>query len=309
VREFRFGLSVRDAGSRAAWQDRARQAEALGFSTLVVPDHLVEALPPLVPLVSAADATERLRVGTFVLNNDFRHPVLVAREAAAVDLLSDGRLELGLGAGHMASEYREAGLRFDPASTRVQRLGEAVRIVRALLGGEAVTFEGRHYQVRGHSIHPRPVQRPTPPILIGGNGRQLLTLAAREADIVGFVGFSHRAGGADFDFDGFTDRGTAQRIALVREAAGERFERIELNGLLQRVVVTDRPGAAAEELAAEIGISVEDVLSSPYLLLGTVDSMVDTLRERRERLGISYWVTFERALDAMAPIIARLHGT
>jgi probable F420-dependent oxidoreductase len=139
-------------------------------------------------LVSAAQATTRLRVGTNVLNNDFRHPVIVAREAATVDVLTDGRLQLGLGAGHMKAEYDEAGLRFEAGATRVERLAEAVAIVKGLLAGEAVTSIGLHYRVTGHSIHPLPVQRPRPPILIGGNGRRLLTLAAREADIAGCRG-------------------------------------------------------------------------------------------------------------------------
>src|SRR5438477_1013241 len=160
MRPFRFGISIGRAGSRAEWQDTARRVEDLGFSTLVVPDHLSPIFPPLIPLVSAADATKTLRVGTFVVNNDLRHPVVLAREAAAVDLLTDGRLELGLGAGHMQSEYDQAGIRFDPGVVRVERLGESVRIVKELLAGNETTFEGRYYQVRGHTIHPRPVQQP-----------------------------------------------------------------------------------------------------------------------------------------------------
>src|SRR5205823_7261034 len=145
MKPFRFGVSVRSAGSRAEWEDKARKLEALGYSTLTVPDHLAEMIAPIPALVTAAAVTKTLRIGTFVLNNDFRHPVLLAREAAAVDLLTDGRLELGLGAGHMRSEYDEAGLRFDPAEVRIARLGEAVQIVKGLLAGEAVDFQGQHY--------------------------------------------------------------------------------------------------------------------------------------------------------------------
>jgi probable F420-dependent oxidoreductase len=231
ARPFRFGVSVRRAENRREWQEAARRAEALGYSSFLVPDHLVDILPPLVPLVSAAEATERLRVGTFVLNNDLRHPALVARDAAAIDLLSDGRFELGLGAGHMESEYEEIGVRFDPGRVRVERLGESVAIIKKLLAGEEVTFAGMHYTLRGHRIHPSPVQKPRPPILIGGNSRPLLTLAAREADIVSFLGFSHKRGGRDFNLRAFTDAGTEERVAIVREAAGDRFPPLELNAV------------------------------------------------------------------------------
>jgi probable F420-dependent oxidoreductase len=212
---FRFGVNVRDASSQAAWQDKARKAEDLGYSTFLVPDHLAAMLATIPAVMSAAAATKHLRVGTNVLNNDFRHPVLLAREAATVDLLTDGRLQLGLGAGHMQSEYDQAGLRFDAGGTRVERLAEAVAIVKELLKGKQVTFVGRHYRVTGHTIHPLPVQRPHPPILIGGNGRQLLILAAKEADIVGLTGFTLRRGGTEPDFSGFTAAGVDERVQLV----------------------------------------------------------------------------------------------
>src|SRR5437867_2123293 len=202
MKPFRFGVILRSAASRADWAEKARKVEALGYAVLTVPDHLANLVAPMPALASAAEATTRLRIGTMVLNNDFRHPVLVAREAATLDLLSDGRLELGLGAGHMRSEYEEAGLRFDPGRVRVERLAESVRIVKALLDGKPTTLEGDHYRVSAHRVFPRPVQRPRPPILIGGHGRRLLSLAAREAEIVGFVGFRHLAGGAQVDASG-----------------------------------------------------------------------------------------------------------
>jgi len=181
MQPFRFGVNVRHAKSRAEWQETARKIEGLGYATLTLPDHLTDMIAPMPALVSAAEATTTLRVGTNVLNNDFRHPVLIAREAAAVDLLTDGRLQLGLGAGSIQAEYEQAGLGFDRGRTRVERLAEAVTIIKGLLKGEKVTFAGRHYHVTDHTIAPLPVQRPHPPILIGGNGRHLLALAAREA--------------------------------------------------------------------------------------------------------------------------------
>lgn len=310
MRSFRFGVSARGAGSRAAWAERARKVEALGYSTLLLPDHLLDVFPPLAPLVSAAEATRTLRVGTFVLNNDFRHPVLLAREAATIDLLTDGRLELGLGAGHMQSEYEEAGIPFDPAPTRIERLDEAVRIVKGLLAGETVSLTGRFYQVRGHRGYPRPCQSPRPPILIGGNGRRLLSLAAREADIVGFTGLGHRRGGREVDVSAFRPAAVDERLGWVRAAAGARFDSLELNCLVQRVIVTDEPTSAAAEIAAQRPeLSAEDVLETPYLLVGTVDHLVEALHARRERWGLSYYVIHEAAIDALAPVVARLAGT
>jgi len=309
MRPFRFGVNVRDAPSRAEWVDKARKVEDLGYAALTVPDHLATMLAPIPAVVSAAEATKRLRVGTNVLNNDLRHPVLVAREAATVDLLTDGRFDLGLGAGHMESEYDQAGLRFDPGGTRVERLAEAVTIIKGLLGGEQVTFAGRYYRVAGHTIHPLPLQRPRPPILIGGNGRRILTLAAKEADMVGLTGITFRAGGTEPDLSAWKTAAVDERVRLVREAAGERYDRLELSALVQRVVVTDNPRQAAEELASRwTQLSVEEILQSPYALIGTVDHLVEELRRRRDRWGISYYVIFEPYMDVFAPVVARLAG-
>ena len=248
-------------------------------------------------------------MGTNVLNNDFRHPVIVAREAATADVLTDGRLQLGLGAGHMKSEYDEAGLRFEAGATRVERLAEAVAIVKGLLGGEAVTFTGRHYRVTGHTIHPLPVQRPRPPILIGGNGRRLLTLAAKEADIVGLSGITFRSGGVERDLSGWRTVGVEERIQLIREAAGDRYAQLELNALVQRVVVTDDRRRAAEELARRwTPLSPAEILSSPYVLVGTIDAAGRGSSSARDGGVISYYVIFEPYVDAFAPVVARLGG-
>jgi probable F420-dependent oxidoreductase len=278
MKPFRFGVSVRSAGSRAEWEDKARKFEALGYSTLTVPDHLAEMIAPIPALVSAAAVTKTLRIGTAVLNNDFRHPVLLAREAATVDLLTDGRLELGLGAGHMRAEYDQAGLGFDAGGARVERLAEAVAIIKGLL--------------RGELAYPSPVQRPHPPIFIGGNVPRLLTLAAKEADIVGLTGITFRSGGADRDISGFRASDVDTRVALVREAAGDRYDKLELNTLVQRVVVTGDRRQAAEELARRwTQLHPDDILRSPYALVGTVDQLVKPDR------------------DAFAPVVARLAGS
>jgi probable F420-dependent oxidoreductase len=310
MKPFRFGINVRDASSRAQWQDKARKAEQLGYAVLLVPDHLAAMLATIPAVMSAADATKSLRVGTNVLNNDLRHPVLLAREAATMDVLTDGRFELGLGAGYVQSEYDQAGLRFDRGGIRVERLAESVRIIKGLLGGAEVDFAGRHYRVTSHTIHPRPVQRPHPPIIIGGNGPQLLALAAAEADTVNFTGITFSRGGTTLDMSGWKAAGIDERMRVVREAAGERLGRLELSAQIQRVVVTDHPREAAEELQKTwTQLSVGEILEAPFVLLGTVDEMVDTLHARRERWGLSYFVTFEPYLETLAPIVAKLTGT
>ncbi|HEV8441636.1 MAG TPA: TIGR03621 family F420-dependent LLM class oxidoreductase [Methylomirabilota bacterium] len=309
MKPFRFGVNMRAVASRAEWADKARKLETFGYAVLSLPDHLAELVAPMPALASAAAATTSLRIGTMVLNNDLRHPVLVAREAATLDLLSDGRLELGLGAGHMRSEYDQAGLGFDPGSVRVERLAEAVAIIKGLLEGQRVTFTGRHYRVTGHRIHPVPVQRPRPPILIGGSAPRLLTVAAKEADIVGLTGITFRRGGTQPDVSLFRASAADQQLELVRGAAGDRYPQLELNALVQRAIVTDERRRAASELGERWSeLSVEEILDSPYVLIGTVDQLVENLQARRERWGVSYYTIFEPHAEAFAPVVACLAG-
>ena len=312
MKPFRFGVGVWQVASRAELADKARKAEALGYDTLSFPDHLNERIAPMPALMAAAEATTRLRVGTHVLNNDLRHPVPVAREAAAIDLLTDGRLQLGLGAGSIKSEYDEAGLQFEPGRVRVARLAEAVAIIKKLLCGGEVTFSGRHYRIARHTIAPLPVQKPHPPILIGGNGPQLLALAAREADIVGFSGITFRQGSASPpDLSAWRSTAVDERVRWVREAAGEdRYRRLELNVLVQRVVITEDRRAAATELARRwSSLSPTEIIESPFVLVGTVQQIVEDLQARRQRWGFSNYGVHEPSLDDFAPVVARLAGT
>ncbi|MEP6658379.1 MAG: TIGR03621 family F420-dependent LLM class oxidoreductase [Acidimicrobiales bacterium] len=310
TRRFRFGVSTGHAPDRSTWHDRARLAESAGFDVLLIADHLVPSLfPPMIALQSAADATERLHVGTFVLNNDFRHPVLVAREAAALEALTDGRFELGIGAGHMKFEYDQAGIAFDDAATRVARLAEAIEVMRQLWSGEPCAFSGEHYHVTDHKIDATQV-----PLLVGGNGPRLLRLAAERADIIGFTGFSPNADGSGVRLEQFTSQGLEQRVALVRDAAGDRFDSLELNALLQVVQVTGDRRAAAEAVAARVELAVDDILDSPFVLLGTHEQMAEQLLQHRERFGVSYWVMFgerpgsDQTMSTIAPVIERLAG-
>jgi probable F420-dependent oxidoreductase len=284
-----------------------------GFDVLTIPDHLVASLSPFAGAAAAAMATDRLHVGTLVLNNDFRHPVDTAREAATVAAVSGGRFELGLGAGHMKSEYDAAGLRFDSGGTRVDRLIEAVDVIRPLLSGGHVDVDGAHYCVRAAAGELVAAPAVLVPLLIGGNGNRVLRLAGRVADIAGLAGFSHNRDATKVELTHFDAIGLEDRIGVVRDAAGDRFDAIELNALIQFVVQTDDRQASAAELAAAFGgVSPEFVLDSPFVLLGTHEQMAETLDERQRRFGVSYWTVFdewigrESAMFDIAEVIALL---
>ena len=280
MRPFRFGVQAWTADSRRAWADQARQAADLGYSTLFLPDHLGDQLAPVPAMVAAADAAPSLRVGTLVYANDFRHPLVLATEAATMALLTDGRLELGIGAGWNQGEYDEAGIAFAPAGERISRLEDTIALVRRRLGDAC------------------------PPLLVGGGGRRVLTLAARESDIVG-VTMRTRPGA--IDVTEATAASTDEKTAWVREAAGERLDRLELT-MIVTVVVTDDLDATAERVAKRLGITPEEVAESPHVVFGSVEKIADDLVARRERYGISYWVTYGLGIAALAPVVARLAG-
>ena len=310
TRPFRFGLAAGSAPSGEAWAAQARRAEESGYATFLVPDHFVNEFPPIAALMAAADATSKLRVGSFVFDNDFRHPALLAKEVATLDLLSGGRFELGIGAGWHQPEYQQVGLPFEPAGVRVGRLIEALSIIKQFFTQESVTFAGEYYRVTDLGAFPKPVQRPYPPLFIGGGGKRVLTLAGQEADIVGL----HLKVNADgtVDLSERTEAGLAQKAAWVRQAAGERFASIELSLLLRGVVITDNRQQVAEQRAREQnqpGVTAEYILTNPYLLIGSVDQIVEQLQQRRERYGISYLVVGEEDMEALAPVVARLAGS
>ena len=225
---FRFGVNVYGANDSHAWTAQARHIEALGYDTLFVADHF-GGLPPIAGMMAAALATTTLRVGTNVFANDFRHPLVLGAEVAAVDFFSGGRVILGLGTGFWRQDYDQTGIPFEPPSTRVGRLEEAVQILKGIYTTAPFSFAGQYYAVRDFELSPGPNQQPHPPILVGGGGPRILALAAREADIVGFGRRSTRFGGFDTDSD--TPDATAEKVAWVREAAGERLERLEFSSL------------------------------------------------------------------------------
>lgn len=313
TRRLRFGLAAPLPRAGTQMRAFAQAVEAAGFDVLAFPDHLVPSVSPFAGATAAAMATQRLHTGTLVLNDDFRHPVDTAREAAGVATLAEGRFELGLGAGHRRSEYDAAGITFDSGATRVARLIESAHLIRALLDAEPVDFDGQHYRVHaeaGSLVAPPKVRVP---LLVGGNGTEVLRLGGRIADIVGLAGISHNRDATQVRFTHFDADGLADRIAVVRHAAGDRFEAIELNALIQAVVCTNDRNAAAAELAATLGgITPEQVLESPFLLLGTHEQMAEALAARQRRFGVSYWTVFDEwagrasAMRDIAEVIALL---
>jgi probable F420-dependent oxidoreductase len=321
ARPFRFAVQSFSAPDATTWRERARRAEALGYSALHLADHFLGPGPALaasrhplqdlaaVPAMAmAAEATETLRVGCRVFCNDYRHPVMLAKEAATLDLLSGGRLELGLGAGWLRAEYAAAGIPFDAPGRRIERLGEAVSLLKALFSDAPVAHAGRHYQVSGFTGAPRPLQRPHPPLLIGGGGRRVLELAAREADIVS-LNFDNRSGvlGPDGVQSGGAEA-TAQKIRWLREAAGARFGSLELEIGVYFTFVTDAPEAMAGAVGKALGLPAEAMLRHPHALFGSCDALCDELERRRDAYGISYVTVGDAALEAFAPVVARLTG-
>jgi probable F420-dependent oxidoreductase len=295
-RPFRFGVVAAQARSAEEWTDRARRVESLGYSTLLVPDGLRHTLAPVPALAAAAAVTRSLRVGTYVIANDFRNPVLLAKEAATLDLVSGGRFELGLGVGRPAAadDNRMLGLPFDPGGVRVARLAEALALIEPLLAGQPATASGSHYAAAGAEISPGPVQRPRPPILVAGAGRRLLSLAAREADIVA-LGLAPTE----------SEAGAAERIGWLREAAPERFDRLELN--LNLMAVGDQ---VPRWISMQMGLSAAALAEAGAVsaLVGTTEQMCDTLLRRRETLGITYVVVGDELMEALAPVVERLAG-
>lgn len=316
MRPIRFGVIADVASTKDDLIGLARRVETLGFSTLLLRDHVVakpfgHQLGPLAAMAVVAMATTRLRIGTMVISNDFRPPVQLAKEIATLDVISGGRIELGLGAGFLRAEYAPLGIPFDPPGVRVARLEESVQVLKMLFAGGEVTHRGRYYDLDRFDGFPVPVQRPRLPILVAGSGNRMLAIAAREADIVGIQTVVTTSGDVVMELDNLL-AGTMQRkVDLIREAAGPRFDLIELNTTVSLEPTGDREAGARQVIAERgwHGVPVTDVLEMPALLIGTHDDMADQIRQRRDRYGLSYLVVGERNVDAIAPVVARLAGT
>ena len=305
MRPFRFGLTTGWVSSGTEWLAMARRAEALGYDVLLVPDHLTRMLSPVPALAAAAAVTSHLRIGSYVFANDFRHPLLLAREAATLDALSGGRLEFGLGAGWRVSDYSQLGVGYDPAGQRIDRMVEGLAVIKRLFAGETVTHAGPHYQVEHARLSPAPVQRPIP-IMLGGGGPRMLRIAARQADIVSFVPQFNAAGRPIIQQA--TEGALMEKVATVRAAAGDRFDHLELNVFVAAAgMVGQGSGIASSAVAAGMAVG-GSVIRSPYLLYGTRAGLRDLLERRREGLGISYYGIPQPALESMAPLVDDLAG-
>ena len=306
---FRFGVQLSNASSGPAWRELARTIEGLGYSSLFIPDHFEDQFGPLVALTVAAEATTDLKVGSLVFGNDYRHPIVLAKEIATLDLLSEGRVEFGLGAGWMTTDYEQSGIVNDPPGVRISRMAESLAVMKSLWSTGAATLAGEHYTITGAIGAPLPFSRPHPPIIIGGGGRRVLGIAAREADIVG-VNPSLAAGYVGPEvLETTTAEYYDQRIAWIREAAGDRFDALELQCLTFLVQIVPDREDAVERLASMMGVTPEQVDGSPIALVGTIEQIAERLVERRERFGFSYIVVHESEMEAFAPVVAALPGT
>jgi probable F420-dependent oxidoreductase len=306
-RPFRFGLSASRKRARTEWIDLARRVEALGYDELFMPDHFGPIFAIAPALVLAAQASSRLRVGSLVYDNDFRHPGLLAQEVATIDALTDGRFDFGIGAGWFKPEYDAMGIPFDEGQRRVDRLAESIQLIKRLLGGERVTFRGRHYQLHDASAGFAAVQQPHPPLLMGGGGKRLLTIAASEAQIISIMPRSRRDGSGLEDAD-VTAAAFSEKVSWIKQAAGTRISQIELNTLVQVVSVTEKPAPEAERLAQEWKMPPSVLLASPLLLIGTPEQIAEILIAHREQLGISFITVFEKDLEPFARVIERLRA-
>lgn len=308
-RKFRFGVQLVSSPDGPSWAQTARQAEDLGYSSLFLPDHFGDQLAPVPALMAAADATTSLRVGALVWDNDYKHPVVMAKEAATIDLLSGGRLEFGIGAGWMNTDYEQSGIPKDRDGVRIARLAEAIEIYKGLWGPDELSFSGNYYQITGLNGFPKPVQQPHPPLLIGGGGPKMLALAARHADIVGInpaipKGYVDASASAEI-----RPARLDTKLDWLRQAAGDRFDDLELNVLVFAASIGPDAAGQRESMAKLFGVTEDEFAASPYTWFGDAKEVADRLRAARERWGISYFVVQAAAFDQVAPVIAELAGT
>jgi probable F420-dependent oxidoreductase len=316
-RPLRFGVTGSSVSQAPQLVSHARRAERLGYSTFGMADHLMLPFAPLIALQAVAAATTTVRLAPTVLNQDLRHPVVVAKELATLDVLSGGRLQVGIGAGWLREEYDQSGMRFDPAAVRIERLEEVVIIVKGLLAGGRFSFAGNHFTIDALEGLPRPVQQPHPPVMIGGGGRRLLAVAARQADIIQIMpsvsGGALTVGARDFSAAAYEEK-----IGWVREEAGSRFGQIEIGAQLLSVMITDDPGDGYESylrayvpllrsLGGSLVLSEEEFLSSPVVAVGPVDEVCAKLLAVREQFGISYFLApVGSTPETLAAVVERL---
>ncbi|MEI7754868.1 MAG: TIGR03621 family F420-dependent LLM class oxidoreductase [Actinomycetota bacterium] len=307
-RPFRFGIQAANAASRSEWVSLAQRAEANGFDVLTMPDHFTEQLAPIPALMTVADATTTLRIGALVWDNDYKHPVVLAKELATMDLLSEGRLEVGMGAGWMVTDYEQSGIPYDSPKVRIDRFIEGMAILKGAMSEGTFSYSGTHYNITDYNGLPKPVQRPLPPFLIGGGGKRVLSYAAREADIIGING-TMTAGVVGPDaISTMTAEAVDEKVAIVHAAAGDRMSQIEMNVRAFMVNVTNDRLAVTESFSSMLGVPRSFMEESPFALVGTTDQMIDDLLARRERWGFSYIIVGGEDVESFAPVVAALAG-
>jgi probable F420-dependent oxidoreductase len=320
IRPFRFSYTGGKSAKRERLLDSALTVEALGFSTFGLADHFVRPLAPLIAGQAVADATTSLRIAQTVLAQDFRQPAVLAKELATLDVLSEGRLEVGLGAGWLAQEYENAGLRFDPAPVRIARLEETAIVLKGLFSEGPFSYTGHHFVVKELEGLPRPVQQPRPPIMIGGGGKRVLSVAARQADIVQLMP-SNPHGRSLLDPSQFSPEAIEEKVGWIRDAAGRRFDDIELSAQLLECAVTERPDEYLSDFAervatvtermggARVSFDPDELHRSPIVAVGSLDDVCETLLETRRKYGISYFAApTDGRPEVMAQVIERLAG-
>jgi probable F420-dependent oxidoreductase len=315
---FRFAVQATNAAGSSEWRDTVRKVQDLGYSTLFLADHYLgpgpaqraahtprQDLAPIAAMAAAAAVSETLRIGCRVFCIDYHAPAVLAKEAATLDLLSDGRLEMGIGAGWSEVEYTAMGLDFEPPGRRIAKLAEVVAFIKAHWQGDELNWSGDFMQVHGYAGRPRPVQRPHPPIMIGGGGQRVLSLAGREADIVSISSVPFVAS----DADGLDPHAVAERrIGFVRDAAGERFDGLDVESSPYFTQITNDRETALDELADVTGIPADLLRDHPNVLVGSVESVAETLCSRRDELGVNYVTVQQSQIGPFAPVVALLHG-
>jgi probable F420-dependent oxidoreductase len=308
IKPFRFGVQLNSLGDARTWTDTARRIESLGYATATMPDHFTEQLAPMPALQAVLDATTTLRAGALVFDNDYKHPAILAKELATMDVLSDGRVEIGLGAGWMMSDYKQIGLPYDRAGVRIDRFLEGLAVLRGAMGPGPFSFSGEHYEITDYDGFPKPVQGRCPPILIGGGGPRVLGIAAREADI---VGVNSTLGSGVFGAEALatmTIEAVAEKVATVVGQAGDRLGHIEMNIRTFFNSVTDNRASKVDSFARSIGADPAMLDSSPYALIGSPTKIVEDLRALRETSGFSYVTVGVDEIDSFAPVVAELAG-
>ena len=309
-RPFRFGVQASNASTAQEWAELAKRVEGAGFDVLTMPDHFTQQLAPVPALMAAMDATTTLRTGALVFDNDYKHPVVLAKELATMDLLSDGRTEIGLGAGWMISDYEQAGIPYDSPKVRIDRFVEGLRIIKGVMNDGPFSFSGEHYTITNYEGFPKPIQKPCPPILIGGGGKRVLTLAAREADIIGINGTLTAGVVGPEALATMTAESVDEKVAIVAQAAKDagRLADIEMNISTFFVKVTNDREKTVDGISSMFGVEKDMIESSPFALIGSVDYCIEELIARREKWGFSYTIVGGENVDECEPIVAALRG-